>query len=74
MRICLEIPDEFLEEIDEEITTNSHNECGDGPLPSEGAWAVFQAAWWEAFKAAKEAHNGQFQGCERSEHPAGNES
>lgn len=57
MRITLEIPDDMVEAIDEEITMNSHNECGDGPLPAEGAWAIFQGLWGDALEDARAAPN-----------------
>jgi len=53
MRIVLEIPDELVDEIDEEISLNSHNECGLGPLPSVGAWAKFQEIWFAALQNEK---------------------
>ena len=53
MKILLEIPDELVEAIDEEINHNTHNECGLGPLPAEGAWAEFQGLWNEALEKAQ---------------------
>jgi len=55
MKITLEIPDNLIEEIDEEIIMHSNNACDLGSLPSDGAWAEFQGIWAAALEKAKDS-------------------